>query len=244
MENFNLEALVGKTQEQAKKEYIKGIVSGVKNKIILPILSSGLGKESIQKVLQEFSLNGYNLILTLPSYTAQIFKQNKNCPLGVAINYPLGENVCSVILKEISLWSKSLIKEICVVLPLTDIKFNKFKICEKILKKLLKVGKKKQVSIMVETSKLTDAELLDFSRRISNFKLDKIYTSACFVCDEYEEKTANLIRANKKNFDIKLVCCGKTDSASHLQKALSCYDFVLTDKATIFLEETLSKIDI
>lgn len=246
MSEVKLETLIGKTEEQAKKDYMLGLIASVKKKVILPILQPGLNKDTIVKSLEECNKNGYNSIIALPSYIAGLAKQklSYSSTVGVVINYPLGENTISATTSEIKAWAKSGVDEIIVVLPLSDIKFNKCKISDKILKILSKLGKKKQVSVMVESCKLNDAELGEFAKKVVGYKIDKVYTSTGFKKENYEERIIKAYKTAKNNYGIKFVALNDIPDIEILQTTISSFDYVVCEKATALLEETLSKVSI
>ena len=246
MAEINLEALLGKTEEQAKKEYINGLISDVKKKVILPILQAGLGKESVTNLLCECDKKGYYSVLCLPSYISFLDKQILSCnsKVGVVIGYPLGENVLGLTLKEIKVWAKSAISEIVVVLPLSDIKFNKCKNSEKILKNLAKLGKKKLVSVMVESSKLNDTELAEISKKVTSYKINKVYLSTGSLQENFEERIINAYKNQKNKHGVNFVALNSIQDITALQKVVSSVDYIVGDKATILLEETLAKVSV
>ena len=246
MAEINLEALLGKTEEQAKKEYINGLISDVKKKVILPILQAGLGKESITNLLNECDKKGYYSVICLPSYIGLLDKQILSCKgkVGVVIGYPLGENILGNILKEIKVWAKSAVGEIIVVLPLSDIKFNKCKNAEKILKNLVKLGKKKSVSVMVESSKLNDAELAEIAKKVTSYKINKVYLSSGYLKDKFEERIIKVYKTQKNKYGVNFVALNPISDIKELQNVISNVNYIVGDKATILLEETLSKVTV
>jgi len=244
MAEVSLEALLGKTEEQAKQEYVNGLIYSVKKKIILPLLTTGQSIEEIKSVLTDKINNLYESVITLPSYANELIRNKVVNGVGVVVNYPLGENCIELILKEIKYWAKSSITEIIVLLPLSDMKFGKYKNSEKILKKLIKLRGKKQVSVMLDTSNLTDVQLLESARKLSSYRLNKIYLSNGEFVDKTEQKVLSIFKSVKRKYDVKYVLFCKTENVGELQQYLTNCDFVACRKATSLLSETLSKVTI
>ena len=238
-----VEKMLGQTQEQTKQEFKEFTLTKLKKKFIYPLLKGGLSPEKIKQVVVEVQEHGYNGVLALPSYLSAISAMPQEIKVGVVIGYPFGESLLAEILASIKRWKSSLVDEICVVLPLSDLKFNKGKFCEKIIKNLNSLSKKKQVSVMFDSAKLNDSELTKVVKLVFDSKLTTVYTSSGIYGEKVEERIFNAISELKK----KSALVGVTsvvEEIDQVKEILSKCDLVICDKATETVERIKQQIEI
>lgn len=246
MQEVKVEKLLGKTEAQTKEEYKNFALGKVKKKFIYSLLNGGLSPDKIKEGITKTVANGYSSILVQPLYVATVASliKQENLKVGVVIGYPFGENTLDAIVCQAKKWAKSIIDEIVVALPISDIKFNKCKITEKILKKLHSVSKKKTVSVMFDAYKLNDAELAKVSKEIVSHKINTAYISTGYYKEVAEDRAIIAIKNARKTSNPYICYSGEiADTASAMGMLEKC-DYVLSDKADEFIEQIKNKIEV
>lgn len=246
MEEVKVEKLLGQTEEQTKDEYKNFALAKVKKKFVFSLLKGGLSSDAVKEAIVNAQNSGYNSILALPSYISHIARaiNSDNLKVGVVIDYPFGENTLEGTLCQIKKWAKSSVDEIVVVLPLSDIKFNKCKNSEKILKNLYSISKKKAVSVMYDAYKLNDNELLKITKEIIDYRISTAYISTAIYKEKIEDRAIEVIKSTKKGQNPKICYSGEIENFEQATALLEKCDYILTDKASEFIEEIKNKIEI
>ncbi len=246
MAEIKVESLLGQTEEQTKQEYKNYALSKLKKKFVCSLLKGGVSPDKIKETLLDAYKNNYNSVLALPSYISHIAKSisGEGIGVGVVLGYPFGENTIDATLSEIKKWAKSKVDEIVVVLPISDIKFNKCKNTEKILKTLYSISKKKITSVMFDACKLNDTELQKVSKIVADYKVKRAYISTSIYKDGYEERSVNAVISARKNQDTLVACFGEIADCQTVMDLLTKCDLFVTDKATEFVEEIKNKIEV
>ena len=97
---------------------------------------------------------------------------------------------------------------------------------------------------MVESSKLNDAELAEIAKKVTSYKLNKVYLSTGSLQENFEERIIKAYKNQKNKHGVNFVALNPIQDISNLQKVVSSVDYIVGDKATILLEETLSKVTV
>lgn len=246
MEEVKVEKLLGQPKEQTQNEFKDFALAKVKKKFIYSLLKGGVSPESIKDAVTQAKNYGYNSILVQPSYVSSLarYLTKDGLKVGVVIGYPFAENTLDGLLSQLKKWSKSSVDEIVAVLPISDIKFNKCKITEKILKFLNSTSKKKEVSVMFDACKLNDTELVKICKEIVGYKICTVYLSTAIYKEGVENRGVEAIKSAKKGLNPKICYSGEMEDFATATNMLEQCDYILTDKAGQFIEEIKNKIEI
>ena len=242
-----VENILGKTERETKQEYKDYVVGKFVKKMIYPLLEGGLSPEGIKSACDKVVSSCIGEVLTLPGYLPQIKKcfTPSQFSVGVVVGYPFAEEGLDILLKSIKSYAKSPVTEVISVLSVSDLKYNKAKKSEKILKTLCSVKKRKKltVGVMLDTAKFAPGDLSAAIKKISSHDIDRIYLSTAIYKDSFSDVIFENVKTQIKG-DIKVVASNFFTEDDELSKAVKDADYIVSDKAFEYIESIKNTINL